>query len=97
MEAVLNDLVSVEDLKVRPGPEGSKGESRREGASDSQAEAKSSPSLGFVEGSRTIAPDSFCGARLLPEGCALPRRLVGVVFLEPARLRPKAWSLMVKG
>lgn len=63
MEAVLNDLVSVDDLMVRPGPAGGKEKSQRAGPEESGAHPNLS-SFDF-EGTLTTAPGSLCGAQLL--------------------------------
>lgn len=78
MEAVLNELVSVDDLMVRPGPMGGREKSQRVGPEGSWARPNPLPTFGFAEGSLTTAPGSLCGARPSPEVCALPQGLMGV-------------------
>lgn len=79
MEAVLNELVSVEDLLVRPGPDRGKGKVGGRVPRRVRYGPNPPPGIGLAEGSRTTAPGSLHSVWLLPGGPAMPQRLLGVV------------------
>lgn len=64
MEAVLNELVSVEDLKVKSGPEEGGGQNRK-GQFPTRADRDRTVPVSSFWGSRTTAPSSLCGILLL--------------------------------
>lgn len=72
MEAVLNELVSVEDLKVRPGPEEGGGQNRK-GQFLRRADRGRALPVSACWGNGTTAPSSLCDV--------LPLVGTGVVFL----------------
>lgn len=78
MEAVLNELVSVEDLKVRSGPEEGGGQNRK-GQFLTRADRGRTVPVSSFWGSRTTAPSSLCGILLLVGICTVFLRLTGVV------------------